>query len=135
MLNYRAKPKLKRPSEKLERKISKNIINSKFYTTSDKFHYVNFWDLGLKLNPKIDVFVHFLSGLQFRVMAMGIIADDEVNFKEAYALLYWLEDHVDIANQYQSLYLTTKEALDDDHLDHIEAAEIKVLLKQALMEI
>ena len=56
MLNYRAKPKLKRPSEKLEPKISKNIINSECYITSDKFNYVNFWDLGLKLNPKIDVF-------------------------------------------------------------------------------
>ena len=41
----------------------------------------------MKLNPKIDVFVHFLSGLQFRGMAMGIIAAGAVG---VYTGFYWM---------------------------------------------
>lgn len=68
-------------------------------------------------------------------MIKGILADDEVNYKEAYELLYWLEDHDDIANQHQVLYLKTKEILEDDHLDCIEASEIKMLLEKTLKEL
>ncbi len=50
----------------------------------------------------------------------------------AYELLYWLEDHVEIAKQYQNIYLKTKEVLDDDHLDKLEAREMKTLLKDML---
>jgi DNA polymerase-3 subunit epsilon len=38
---------------------------------------------------------------EFKGMVMGILADDEVNYKEAYELLYWLEDHTEIAKQHQ----------------------------------
>jgi DNA polymerase III epsilon subunit-like protein len=69
---------------------------------------------------------------EFKGMVMGILADDEVNYKEAYELLYWLEDHVEIAKQYQNIYLKTKEVLDDDHLDKIEAREMKTFLKDVL---
>ena len=69
---------------------------------------------------------------EFRGLARGILADDEVNYKEAYELLYWLEDHVEIAKQYQSIYLKTKEVLDDDYLDKIEAREMKTLLDNVL---
>ena len=69
---------------------------------------------------------------EFKGMVMGILADDEVNYKEAYELLYWLEDHVEIAKQYQNIYLKTKEVLDDDHLDKIEAIQMKTLLKDVL---
>ena len=69
---------------------------------------------------------------EFKGMVMGILADDEVNYKEAYQLLYWLEDHVEVAKQHQNIYLKTKEVLDDDHLDRIEAIEMKTLLKNVL---
>ena len=59
---------------------------------------------------------------------MGILADDEVNYKEAYELLYWLEDHRELAEQHQNLFLKTKEVLEDDYLDRFEALEIKNLL-------
>ena len=72
---------------------------------------------------------------EFKGMVMGILADDEVNYKEAYELLYWLEDHVEIAKQYQNIYLKTKEVLDDDHLDKIEAREMKTLLKDVLSDL
>lgn len=72
---------------------------------------------------------------EFKGLARGILADDEVNYKEAYELLYWLEDHIDIAKQHQKLYLKTKEVLDDYYLDCIEVNEIKMLLEQTLKEL
>ena len=55
-----------------------------------------------------------------------------VDYKEAYALLYWLEDHAQIAAMHQGLYLKTKEVLEDDHLDKMEAIEMRSLLYEAL---
>ncbi len=69
---------------------------------------------------------------EFKGIVMGILADDEVNYKEAYGLLYWLEDHIEIAKQHQNIYLKTKEVLEDDHLDRFEAEEMKTLLKNVL---
>ncbi|MBU2550915.1 MAG: hypothetical protein KKB20_21065 [Proteobacteria bacterium] len=71
---------------------------------------------------------------EFKGLVIGILADDEVNYKEAYELLYWLDDHDDIAWQYQNIYFKTKEVLEDDHLDRIEAMEIKILLERFLQE-
>ena len=42
---------------------------------------------------------------EFKGIVMGILADDEVNYKEAYELLYWLEDHKEIAEQHQYIYI------------------------------
>lgn len=75
--------------------------------------------------PKEDLY-------EFRGLAMGILADEEVNYKEAYELLYWLEDHGEFSDGHRELTQVTVKALDDDHLDHIEAADIKLLLQQAL---
>jgi len=69
---------------------------------------------------------------EFKGLVMGILADDEVNYKEAYELLYWLEDHTETAAQHQNIFLKTKEVLEDDHLDRIEAIEMKTLLKNVL---
>jgi len=69
---------------------------------------------------------------EFKGIVKGILADDEVNYKEAYELLYWLEDHTEIAEQNQNIYLKTKEVLEDDHLDNIEAIEMKTLLYNVL---
>jgi len=69
---------------------------------------------------------------EFKGMVIGILADDEVNYKEAYELLYWFEDHREIAEQHQNLYLKTKEVLEDDYLDRFEALEMKNLLHNIL---
>jgi len=69
---------------------------------------------------------------EFKGMVLGILADDEVNYKEAYGLLYWLEDHIEVAKQHQNVYLKTKEILEDDHLDNIEAREMKTILDGVL---
>jgi hypothetical protein len=45
--------------------------------------------------------IKFIEGdvAEFKGIIMGILADDEVNYKEAYELLYWLEDHSEIAKR------------------------------------
>ncbi len=72
---------------------------------------------------------------EFKGMLKGILADEQVNYKEAYELLYWLEDHTETYKQQQNLYFKIKEVLDDDNLDCIEATEIKIFLEQALREL
>lgn len=69
---------------------------------------------------------------EFKGLIMGILADDEVNYKETYELLYWLEDHNELSRQHQNIYLKTKEVLEDKHLDKIEAIEMKALLYRVL---
>jgi DNA polymerase III subunit epsilon len=71
---------------------------------------------------------------EFNGFIKGILADEEVNYKEAYTLLYWLEENVQKASQYQNIYLKIKTILEDDHLDKIEALELKLLLGNALEE-
>lgn len=66
----------------------------------------------------------------FKGMVKGILADEEVNYKEAFALLYWLEDHPVIAAKNKDLYLKTKKMLSDNHLDSIEASAFKNLLEK-----
>jgi len=69
---------------------------------------------------------------ELKGLLKGILADEQVNYKEAYELLYWLEDHSETGKQHQNLYFKIKEVLDDDHLNCIEATEIKIILEQAL---
>ncbi len=77
-----------------------------------------------------------LSGnlIEFRGLAMGILADDEVSYKEVCTLLYWLEDHSEVLGEFRELYSTSKQALEDDEFDSIEATEIKKLLEQSLIK-
>lgn len=72
---------------------------------------------------------------EFKGILKGILADEQVNYKEAYELLYWLEDHTETGKQYQNLYLKIKEVLDDEYLDSIEATEIKLFLENTLKEL
>jgi DNA polymerase III epsilon subunit-like protein len=69
---------------------------------------------------------------EFRGFAKGILADEEVNYKEAYELLYWLEDHISFSQKFQDLYSKTKDILEDDVLDSIEAIEIKNILQETM---
>lgn len=72
---------------------------------------------------------------EFNGMIKDILADDEVNYKEVYELLYWFEDHSEIVRQHPYLYCKIKEILNDDHLDCIEAIEIKELLEDTLKKL
>jgi DNA polymerase-3 subunit epsilon len=71
-------------------------------------------------------------GNEFKGLIMGILADDEVNYKETCELLYWMEDHNELVKQYQNIYFKTKEVLEDKHLDKMEATEMKNLLYRVL---
>ncbi len=72
---------------------------------------------------------------EFIGLAKGILADEEVNYKEAYELLYWLEDHGQFSSQHPKLHLVTQKALEDDCLDCFESIEIKKLLEQKVIEL
>jgi DNA polymerase-3 subunit epsilon len=72
---------------------------------------------------------------EFKGLLTGILADQVVNYKEAYELLYWLEDHSDISNSHPNLHRKMREVLSDDHLDDIEATEIKMFLENTLKEL
>lgn len=72
--------------------------------------------------------------IYFKGMIGGVLLDDDVNYKELCALLYWLEDHPEISSKYEHLYLETKAALDDGGLDCIEAAALKKHLEEILRE-
>jgi len=77
----------------------------------------------------------FNEASEFKGIVFGILSDDEVNYKEAFELLYWLEDHPEIANDHLPIYLKIKEVLEDNHLDKIEAIEIKLILKSLLSDL
>jgi DNA polymerase III subunit epsilon len=69
---------------------------------------------------------------EFRGMIAGVLADDEVNYKEAYGLLYWLEDRPTAAKQFRLLHKDIKNMLEDEQLDSLEAHTLKQLLRTAL---
>lgn len=68
---------------------------------------------------------------EFTSLINEILADDEVDYKEAYELLYWLEDHPQIAKEHDYLYSKTREFLLDDKLNQFEVEELKTLIIQA----
>jgi DNA polymerase III subunit epsilon len=70
--------------------------------------------------------------IEFKGLAKGILADDEVNYKEAYELLYWLEDHTGVLKICDDLYIKTKQVLEDDKLDDEEALELRNVLRKTL---
>ncbi|MDZ7860953.1 MAG: exonuclease domain-containing protein [Candidatus Krumholzibacteriota bacterium] len=68
------------------------------------------------------------SKTEFKGLISDILEDDVVDYKEAYQLLYWLEDHRDIAKEYEELTETTRRFLQDDVLDNIEAKALRMML-------
>lgn len=72
---------------------------------------------------------------EFKGIVTGILADNEVNYKEAYELLYWLEDHARIASQYRDLFQAIQETLKDDELDYLETDTLKNLLSRVQAEL
>ena len=73
--------------------------------------------------------------LEFKGLINGILADDEVNYKEAYELIYWLEDNKYIAKRYEKLYMKIKAFLADDYLDKRESSEMKDLLERIIKDL
>jgi DNA polymerase III epsilon subunit-like protein len=72
---------------------------------------------------------------EFQGMLKGILADNDVDYKEACELLYWLEDHPIIRNENENIFSKLKEVLADNELDSIEAADLKPIFSKALEEV
>lgn len=69
---------------------------------------------------------------EFKNLLKDILSDKIVTYKEAYELLYWLEDHVAFAEKYKDLYSQINALLADGRLDYVEAAYIKTCLETIL---
>lgn len=65
-------------------------------------------------------------------LASDILADDRVDYKEAYELLYWLEDNPAFAGEHSRLWDVVRESLDDDQLDDVETVEMNAILRETL---
>ena len=66
---------------------------------------------------------------EFQNLAIRILADNKVDYKEAYELLYWLEDNPAFAEEHSQLWDTVREVLDDDQLDDFEAGRLYEILR------
>lgn len=69
---------------------------------------------------------------EFVALATEILADNVIDYKEAYQLKYWLEDNKDSAPDFRPMLNIINQTLEDDTLDQIEADAIKALLKMAV---
>lgn len=65
----------------------------------------------------------------FNALVNGILDDDTVEYKEAYQLLYFLEDHPHVAENHRELLAALQAALADDHLDACEANMLRAVLR------
>ena len=71
---------------------------------------------------------------EFESLALAILDDDQVDYKEAYQLMYWLEDHRDESTESESLLFLIRETLEDAFLEEIEGAQIQARLKLVLRD-
>jgi len=69
---------------------------------------------------------------EFKVLIRDILADNEVDYKEAYELLYFLEDNSDLIVKHSSLFSKLRNFLSDDILDEHEANELQADLSGIL---
>ena len=71
---------------------------------------------------------------EFEFLALAILDDDQVDYKEAYQLMYWLEDNRDESAEMESLLSLIRETLEDAFLEEIEGAQIQARLKLVLRD-
>jgi DNA polymerase-3 subunit epsilon len=69
------------------------------------------------------------SSLEFESLATAILDDDRVDYKEAYQLMYWLEDHRAESSEMDTLLSLIRTSLADDILEEIEGEAIHGMLK------
>lgn len=66
---------------------------------------------------------------EFESLATAILDDGQVDYKEAYQLMYWLEDHRDESAEMDPLLSLIRSTLEDDVLEEIEGEAIHTMLK------
>ena len=70
--------------------------------------------------------------LDFKGIVMDILADNEVSYKEAYELLYWLVDHHEVAERHKNIHIKIRDVLEDDQLDATEEKDLRNLLSDII---
>ena len=73
-------------------------------------------DMESKLTKK----VYYSKKMEYYGLISGIIADEQVNYKEAYNLLYWMEDNPDVAAEYSPVFCALKNFCSDGEIDQNE---------------
>jgi len=71
-------------------------------------------------------------GGEFEALAASLLEDGEVDYKEAYQLLYWLEEHQDESADFGTLLSLVRQTLADDILEDIEGQAIQAMLNLAV---
>jgi DNA polymerase III epsilon subunit-like protein len=74
------------------------------------------------------------SKMEYRGILLGIMADDQINFKEAFSLLYWLEDHMEVAKEHSALYKALVDFCKDMELDNNEEAILIKIINDELLQ-
>ena len=69
---------------------------------------------------------------EFELIATAILEDGRVDYKEAYQLLYWLEDHAHESPDLSTLLDLITQTLTDDILEEAESNAIKAMLQLAV---
>ncbi len=69
---------------------------------------------------------------EFESLATTILDDEQVDYKEACQLMYWLEDHRDESAEMDSLLSLIRATLEDEVLEEIEGEVIHAMLKLVL---
>ncbi len=120
-----------------------NLKNHKLKTVAKHFQLPSFKHHDAtedaKACAKIFVRLHGTSvvpsqtdGHEFESIATAILEDGHVDYKEAYQLMYWLEDHRDEAIDFGPLLGLVTQTLADDVLEEVEGQAIKAMLTLAL---
>lgn len=71
---------------------------------------------------------------EFKGMLKGIIADEQIHYKEALQLLYWLEDHPEVQREQAPIYARLHDTLSDRLLDMKEAVELESIFNRLIEE-
>lgn len=69
---------------------------------------------------------------EFESLATAILEDGQVDYKEAYQLMYWLEDYRDESAEMGPLLSLIRSTLEDDVLEDIEGEAIHAMLELVL---
>lgn len=66
--------------------------------------------------------VYYSTKMELKGIIQGILADDHINYKEAYSLLYWIEDHPEVIEEHQELFDSLKDFCRDREISEFEEA-------------
>jgi len=115
--------------------IAKHLNLNDFKHHDAKEDAITCANIVLKLNSSVEEpkkKISFSTKMEFRGLIFGIISDEEINYKEAFSLLYWLQDHSEMIEEHSILF----NALDNFCSDLlIDKNEERILLNMLKIEL